>query len=43
MEPPCPLIPQRGFQPVEDGGIIGFGLDAAQRPGVQVAKINAGG
>ena len=42
MEPPGTLIPQCLGHAVEDGGIIGLGLDAAQRAGVQVPEVDAG-
>ena len=42
MEPPGTLIPQCLGHAVEDGGIIGLGLDAAQGAGVQVPEVDAG-
>ena len=42
VEPPGALVAQHLIHPVEDGGVVGPGLDAAQRPGVQVAEIDAG-
>ena len=43
MEPLGPLVAQSLAHTVEDGGIVGFALDAAQRAGVQVAEVDAGG
>ena len=42
VEPPGALVAQHLTHPVEDGGVVGPGLDAAQRPGVQVAEVDAG-
>ena len=42
VEPPGALVPQHLTHPVKDGGVVGPGLDAAQRPGVQVAEVDAG-
>ena len=43
MELPGPRIPQRLPDAVKDSGIIRLGADAAQRPGVEVAEVDAGG
>ena len=43
MELPGPRIPQRLPDAVKDSGIIRLGPDAAQRPGVEVAEVDAGG
>ena len=42
VEPPGALVAQHLIHPVEDGGVVGPGLDAAQGPGVQVAEVDAG-
>ena len=43
LEPPGPRVAEGLLHPVEDRGIIGLGSDAAQRPGVEVAEVDAGG
>ena len=43
LELPGPRVAEGLLHPVEDRGIISLGSDAAQRPGVKVAKVDAGG